>query len=577
MLATAQLTASADVPETTAAEQYAATPYGQWRGLMIDVSRHFMPMDFLRRQVEAMSHFGLRTLHLHLTDAAGWRIEVKGYPRLTTLAAWRTAPLWKDWWNDGQRHYAEQPSVTGTAALVGCTPNGTLSGAFGGFYTQEEMRSLVRFADSLGVSIMPEIEFPAHSEEVTAAYPSLGCTGQPYQCADFCLGNEETYRFIDSVVEQMADIFTSPYLHLGGDEAAGSHWLECPRCTSRMKALGISTRQQLQHYAMQRVAGIVARHGRRMVAWDEALPPAADDTASLKPVIMVWRDINTAERAIRQGHDVVLCPGRWCYLDAYQDAPLGEPEAMGGYTPFDSVWHFVREQSASRHGLLGLQLNLWTEYVPQPQHAERMLWPRALALSPSCQASPSLEEARRYVTAEALPWLRQHGIAPFPLEDEVGQRPAYGEPIACLSTHCPVSYLAPYHEAYPAAGASALTDGLRGGWNNCDGRWQGFISRQRLDVVIDLGQPRSIHTVEADFLQSLGPEIYLPETIEILTSNDGLSYTLLYNTRARRNPQPMAYQTMGWHASPTTARYVRFRAMAGERGGWIFTDEIIVR
>jgi len=616
-----------------------------WRGVMIDVSRHFYPIDFLYRQVDAMSHFGLNKLHLHLTDAAGWRLEIKSRPRLTQLAAWRTDRNWKVWWNDGKRHYAEEQSDS----------------AHGGYYTQEEMRRLVSHADSLGVLIVPEIEFPAHSEEVTAAYPELGCTGRPYECADFCLGNEASYQFIEDVVNEIKDIFSSPYLHLGGDEAGGSHWMDCPKCKTKMQELGLTTRQELQHYAMNRVAAIANRHGLTPIFWDEAVtlsdkelgsthekPIALSDkemgatTTSKKPIIMVWRDVNLAEQAIKKGHDVILSPGRWYYLDAYQDAPMNEPEAMGGYTPLQKVWEGPKldglyalekqetpeelesieeletiekldaleelESIASQARLLGRQVNLWTEYVPDERHAERMLWPRALALSP--QAEKMKQEDKNYgkfhkwVIKEALPWLQNHDIQPFPLEKEVGQRPEYNKPIHCLSTGKKVQYLAPYYEGYKAAGEATLTDGLRGGWTNTDGRWQGFISRGRLDVVIDLERMETLHSIKAGFMQSLGPEIYLPENIRISTSLDGKDYTLLYADNHAQSEQAMDYQTLGWEAdkkeskkqkqtsgkkqagasqkqadkkTASKARFVRFQALAGSRGGWVFADEIMIK
>lgn len=516
-----------------------------------------MPIDFLQRQVEAMSHFGLNRLHLHLSDAAGWRIESKAYPRLHNLAAWRTARVWKEWWNDGKRHYAEQGSTH----------------AFGGYYTQDEMRRLVNYADSLGVQIVPELEFPAHSEEVTAAYPELGCTGKPYQCADFCLGNEDTYRFVEAILEEWKDIFTSPYVHLGGDEAAGTHWMDCPHCKSLMQQEGFTTRQELQNYAIQRVAAIATAKGKHPIMWDEAFflqqntptpkqPHNPKTSKPHNPILMVWRDTATISKAKALDYDVIACPGRWCYLDAYQDAPMTQPEAMGGYTPFEKVREGVQFLPEN------IQVCLWTEYIPTAQQAEYMLWPRALALSPSYQ-----DDGQWLNTS--CQWLKDHSINAFPIDREIGQRPEYKQPIQCLTTGKPVRYLSPFHKAYAANGEATLTDGQRGGWTNTDGRWQGFIGQGRLDVVIDLEKTESVSTIQADFMQSLGPEIYLPEHIIISSSLDGEHFTPLYNYAPARSPLPMNYQTYGWQGSPTPMRYIRFQATAGDRGGWVFTDEIV--
>lgn len=555
----------------------------RWNGIMIDVSRHFMPMEFLYRQVDAMSHFGINRLHLHLTDAAGWRLEIKSRPRLTSMAAWRTDASWKTWWNDGRRLYSEEKSDT----------------AFGGYYTQEEMRRLVAYADSRGVQIVPEIEFPAHSEEVTAAYPETGCTGKPYECADFCLGSEASYTFMNDVLSELNGIFTSPYIHLGGDEAGGTRWLTCERCLAKMKELGIApsardSRQRLQQYASQRLTEMADKAGRKVILWDEALPPTALDTSAIKPIIMVWRDESTAARAMAQGHEVILCPGKHCYVDTYQDCPLTEPEAIGGYIPLDNIWAYARDvkKRMTDSLLLGMQVNLWTEYVPNDRHAERMLWPRALAVSAWADDNDYTPRDKGKVI-EALNWLRQHDITPFPLESEVGERQEHDSPVRCLSTGKKVKYNAPYNEYYSAGGSTALTDGLRGGWANNDGRWQGFISRGRLDVTIDLEQTERIKNIEADFLQSIGPEIFLPEEINIYTSTDGENYTLLHHDTPGQSTVSTAYETMGWKAGNTAtkrktgrkagkegatkARYVRIQALSGKRGGWIFTDEIVVR
>jgi len=508
---------------------------------MIDVSRHFMPLPFLYRQVDELARYDIPALHLHLTDAAGWRLEIKRYPALTEMAAWRTAERWETWWNDGHRRYADK--ATG----------------FGGYYTQDDMRRLVAYAAERGVTIIPEIEFPAHSEEVTAALPWLSCTGQPYTSADFCIGSDSTYLFLADVLREVCDVFPSPFIHLGGDEAGGRHWKSCPRCQ------GLT-----QTDAMRRVNDIVRSLGRRMICWDEVLTDEPLDTSI---VIMVWRDPATARRAHARGHDVIYAPGRYCYLDKYQDKPSTQPRAMGGYLPVDSIYSHLRPLAEA--GQESLALCLWTEYVPTEQDAERMLWPRVLALSEALKSHPRSPKAfHRWAQREAKA-LRRRGINAYDISHQAGQRKAYTKRVKNLATGHPVTYLRRYHSYYPAAGDASLTDGWQGGWSNTDGRWQGFLGA--IDIVIDLEREYPVEQVTMSFFQSIGVEIYLPSRIEVSTSTDSLAWTTATATMLSPTPEPDLVHTCQLPLpSATSARYLRIRALPDPRGGWLFTDEIII-
>lgn len=500
--------------------QRAAEPMA-WRGIMIDVSRHFMPLDFLYRQVDAMQHFGLNKLHLHLTDAAGWRIEIKRWPRLTEVGAWRPEANWQTWW-DGERRYG---------------------GDYGGYYTQEELRRLVHYALERGIDIVPEIEFPAHSEEVVAAYPELG-----FNHAEMDMQKSEVYRFMADVLSEVADIFPSEYLHVGGDEAA--------------------TQQELQPMGMRQVQHIVDSLGRKMIVWDEAL---TDNPADSAMVIMVWRNPDTARKALALHHPVIMCPGAWCYFDKCQDAPMTQPRSAGGYLPLHKVYDFV-----PLPGVLGIQGNVWTEYIPTPEHAEHMLWPRAIAIAQLASGERLSWEEFRCKAIDGVRWLRDTlGVNAFRLDKEVGERPERDTPVSSLATGCSVTYNTQYHPYYPAAGDVSLTDGLQGGWSNTDGRWQGFIGRQGMDVTLDLGRRQHLTRICADFLQSTGPEIFLPAQVIISVSHDGTNFTTLQSTAYPDLTDSERYETRGWKGN-TRARFIRFKALPGKRQGWIFCDEIKV-
>ncbi len=539
-------------------------PEMAWRGLMIDVSRHFFPLTFLERQIDLMARCKLNRLQLHLTDAAGWRMEIKRYPLLTQVGAWRTEASWKTWWNEGGRRYASPR-----------TP-----GAYGGYYTQEELRRLVAYAEARGVTVVPEIEMPAHSEEVLTAYPELSCTHEPYRQADFCPGNEETFVFLENVLREVMEVFPSVYIHLGGDEAGKASWRECPLCRAKAQELGLDSTDGLQDYLMARMGGYLAQHGRQMAGWDEA----ASTQLPAGAVITVWRGRDEAARAVGAGQQVVLCPGSHCYLDFYQDAPPSQPEAIGGFTPASKVYAFDPAgflPDSLAHGLLGVQGNLWTEYVATPSHAEYMLYPRAWALAEvgwTGRRRGTWTDFRRRAVDYARQLRREVELEAFDLRGERGERPEALHAVEHLGRGAAVTYALPYHPRYAAAGDAALTDGLRGGWSHGDGRWQGFIRGRRLDVTLDLGRVVEVRSVACDFLQSVGAEIYFPSSFRVSLSADGETFTEVHNAPflPHSDPRP-AVRTEQWKSRPRRARYVRVEATPDARGGWVFADEVVVR
>ena len=540
-------------------------PRFRWRGFMQDVSRHFFSIEYLKRQIDAMARLKLNVLHLHLTDAAGWRVEIDRYPLLTSFAAWREGALWKDWWF-GERKYL---------------PEGT-PGAYGGYYTKEELRELVQYAAERCITIVPEIEMPSHSEEVLTAYPELSCTGEPYRHSDFCIGKEETFEFLENVLTEIMEVFPSQYIHIGGDEASKKAWAECPLCQARMKAEGLADVDELQSYMIRRIGRFLEAHGRTPVGWDEILQGGADSAA----VVMAWRSVEEGERAASGGNRTVMTPGAYCYFDTYQDDPSTLPTAMGGYLPLSKVYSFEPVPSGlspdEAAKIIGVQANLWCEYVPTEPHAELMIYPRLYALA-EVAWSPASDRDYEDFHRRALALCAQmeaEGYNVFDLAREVGDRPAAQSPVEHLARGCKVIYNAPYNSTYAAGGDTALTDGLHGGWTYGDGRWQGFISRGRLDVTVDLGQVQDVRSVELDFMQVCGPEVFLPAEVVISASSDGVSFVELRRiTREVVRDDRVTFVTDGWYADgqSVSARYIRVQARSGQFGGWVFTDEIVVR
>lgn len=554
---------AADAPEGMTAVTVKDEPRFEYRGIMLDVSRHFRSKEFVKRQIDLLSYYKINRLHLHLTDAAGWRIEIKKYPRLTQFAAWRPQAVWKDWWN-GKREYCEETDPR----------------AQGGYYTQDDIRELVAYAQKHYVTIIPEIEMPSHSEEVLTAYPELSCTHVPYKQSDFCIGNEKTFEFLENVLTEVMELFPSEYIHIGGDEAGKASWPNCKLCQARMKKEGLKDVNELQSYSIHRMERFLNSHGRKLLGWDEIL----DGGLAPNATVMSWRGTEGGLAAIRSGHKAIMSPGQYCYLDGYQNAPYSQPEAIGGYLPLKKVYGYEPvpdSLSADEAKLMyGVQANLWTEYIPTEEHAEYMLYPRAIALAEVAWSKPenkSWEDFHRRAL-KIVDELKAKGYHPFELKNEIGNRKEAETPVEHLALGKKVTYNAPYWENYPAAGEATLTDGLRGGWNYNDQLWQGFVTKDRVDVVIDLEKETPIHSVAADFMQICGPEVFMPERVVISVSNDGKEFTQLAEIKHEVvRDDAVTFKNFGWEGE-ASARYIRYQALASDKfGGVLFTDEIVVK
>ena len=539
------------------------TPRFAYRGLMLDVSRHFSTKEFIKKQIDALAYYKINRLHLHLTDAAGWRLEIKKYPLLTDFAAWRTDPTWKKWWNGGRKYLRyDEP------------------GASGGYYTQDDIREILEYARQHYITVIPEIEMPSHSEEVLAAYPQLSCSGEPYKNSDFCIGNEETFTFLENVLTEVMELFPSEYIHVGGDEAGKSAWKTCPKCQKRMKDEHLANVDELQSYLIHRIEKFLNNHGRRLLGWDEILQGGIAPNAT----VMSWRGEEGGIAAVTSGHHAIMTPGAYCYMDSYQDAPYSQPEAIGGYLPLKKVYAYdpvpaslTAEQAKLVYGVQG---NLWVEYIPTPEHVEYMIYPRMLALAEVAWSAPERKSWPDFHTRalSAVADLQKKGYHPFDLSKEIGSRPESLQPVSHLALGKKVIYNSPYSPHYPAQGNTALTDGIRGDWTYGDGSWQGFISDNRLDVTIDMEKETPIHSITAAFMQVVGAEVFLPETVIISISDDGINFTELQKQHFEVSKEtPIRFTDISWQGE-AKGRYVRYQAQAGsEFGGWIFTDEIIVK
>ena len=616
-----QLYAGGEVPCVSIRDN----PRFGYRGLHLDVSRHFFSKEEVMKLLDVMSFYKLNTLHMHLTDAGGWRIEIDKYPKLTSETAFRTESDWRKWWDGRDRKYL---------------PEGT-PGAYGGYYTKEDIREIVKHAASKHINIIPEIEFPGHSEEVLMAYPELSCSGKPYQNGDFCIGNELSFTFMEDVLAEVIDLLPSEYIHVGGDEAGKSAWKKCPKCQALMKEKGMKNVDELQSYMIHRAEEFLNSKDRKLIGWDEILEGGLAPEAT----VMSWRGEDGGIKSARMGHDVVMTPGNYMYLDFYQADPKTQPYAIGGYTPIKKVYSYDPVPADSltveecRH-ILGVQANTWTEYIQTPEHLEYMMFPRALAVAEIGWTSQELrtwEDFKPRMNAH-ISKLQGMGIRTFTLSDElevtmqvdtagreievildaekypaeiryttdgsvpVASSALYAGPITVQdSAHIkaaifrdgvlqgtptekkvdyhrainkPIHYNSKLYEGYMAGGTNALLDGYRGGLTYLDGRWQGYLDD--LDCVIDMEEETDIHKVSIRFMQLIGPGVFQPGQVELLTSEDGENFISrgIVPTTVPADDPDLLFQEYTFDGNWKT-RYIRLKAPRANPG-FIFADEIVV-
>jgi hexosaminidase len=339
-----------------------------WRGLMLDVSRHFFSKQFVEAYIDEMAKYKYNIFHWHLTDDNGWRIQIKGLPRLTEVGAWRVPRTGRF-----GRFAPPQPGEKAT---------------YGGYYTQQDIRDVVAYAKKRFITIVPEIDVPAHSLSLIAAYPNLSCTQLQYPVNPgssfyrkednvLCVANDSTWLMLDKIFTQVAQLFPGPYIHVGGDEAYKGFWKECPKDQALMKREGITTLDGLQSYFEKKLEKIIISKGKKMIGWDEILEGGIAPEAT----VMSWRGMQGGIKAAQMGHEVIMTPTTYCYLDLYQGDPLIEP-ATYSRLRLSTCYKFepVPEGVDPKY-ILGGQGNLWTESVPNERHAEYMTWPRAMALA----------------------------------------------------------------------------------------------------------------------------------------------------------------------------------------------------
>ena len=552
-------------------------PNFSYRGMHLDPCRHFIPLDSVKVYIDMLAMHNMNQFHFHLSDDQGWRIEIKKYPELTEIGAYRNG------------------------TVIGHNGNLYDTIRHGGFYTQEELRDLIEYAAERHINIIPEIDLPGHMQAALACYPQLGCTGGPYEVWKrwgvsedvLCAGNEETMLFVEYVLNEVMDLFPSPYIHIGGDECPKVRWEKCPKCQAKIKELGIkkddkfSAEDYLQSYVMNRMAKVVEARGRRVIGWDEILEGNVSETA----IIMSWRGTEGGIEAARKGHDVIMAPSSHLYFDYYQSEDIAsEPMCIGGYLPVERVYEFqpLPEEltpEQQKH-IIGVQANIWTEYIAHFWHVQYMALPRMEALTEIQWNNPQERDFDAFV--ERCRHMTQlYDLYHYTYADHIFNPQVWADTVeANLATHKPITLRQQPAEKYTYEGAPLLNDGNlgRGAYNS--GRWLGFCGYP-LDAVIDLEQPAEMQHVRFHALVNKGAWIYNPSQVKVLVSDDGETFRevaqkdIPISTWEDRDGI-FAYEV---DFEPVTAKYVEV-VISGydlpeDHSGfgnpaWIFVDEIEV-
>ena len=611
------------------------SPRFQWRGMHLDVARHFFTVDEIKKYIDYIAMYKMNTFHWHLTEDQGWRIEIKKYPRLTEVGAWRNGTL--------IGHYGEIPPRYDSVR-------------YGGFYTQEQIKDVVAFAAERHIAVVPEIEMPGHSLAALASYPELSCTGGPFEVGktwgvfeDVYCPKEETFRFLEDVLSEVCELFPSKYIHIGGDECPKVRWKNCADCQALMKKEGLKDEHELQSYFISRIEKFLNSKGKQIIGWDEILEGGLAPNAA----VMSWRGTDGGIAAAKQNHDVVMTPTGYCYFDYYQSLSPYEPLCIGGYLPVEKVYSFEPVPNSlsakQQKHILGTQGNIWSEYFPTFHYIEHNIFPRICALAEVAWTPKKEKDADDFIsrlpghfklldkmnvnyskgvydiTATTTSTETNKGVLvtlssklknvdiryAFDTTPVNAQSEKYIQPItitknttlkgALFSNGIMQGYMLeqPYHiskatgkkitlaknpaEQYSNGGVFTLVNGIAGRlpWNGAD--WLGFWGGN-LDAVIDLGESDTISRITVDALDADGSWIHLPKSVTVSFSDDGKMFQNS-STLAREDIQKMKRELV-MIVPQTKARFIKVVAENsgiipdGKPGAgypaWLFVDEIVV-
>lgn len=587
-------------------------PRFSYRGMHLDVGRHFFPKEFIKKYIDLLALHNMNTFHWHLTEDQGWRIEIKKYPKLTEIGSQRSRTVI----GRNTQEYDNTP--------------------YGGFYTQEEAKEIVKYAQERYITIIPEVDLPGHMLAALAAYPEMGCTGGPYEVCPrwgvfedvLCIGNDKTMQFLEDVMSEIIEIFPSEYVHIGGDEAPRTRWEKCPKCQARIKAEGLkadkkhTAEDRLQSYCMTRIEKFLNSKGRRIIGWDEILEGDVAPNAT----VMSWRGASGGIEAAQMGHDVIMTPNTYCYFDYYQTADTkDEPLGIGGYVPIEKVYSldptFDLNEEQKKH-IIGAQANLWTEYITTTEHVEYMVLPRMAALAEVQWTQPEKKDFKDFTKrlARLMKFYQRDGfnyakhvfdlkvdftpdvakkavVVTLSTIDDApiyytldGTEPTtaslkYTEPVAITetadfqavvirpegkskvvnkkisfnkATYCPIELTFQPSEKYKFGGAITLVDGMKGNDSYATGAWLGFVGGD-VEAIIDLGQETKIKRVATNAIVDMSAWIMGSTGLVVSVSDDNKEFreVAVKDIPAETNIDKKGVENYEITFDPVKARYVK--------------------
>lgn len=612
------------------------SPRFSYRGMHLDVGRHFFPVDFIKKYIDILALFKMNRFHWHLTEDQGWRLEVPDYPKLTEVSAWRKETV--------VGHNNDKPQKMDGER-------------YGGYYRQNEIKAIVQYAQERFITVIPEIEMPGHSQAVLAAYPEFGCVDKTYEVAttwgvkeDVFCPKEETFKFLEDVLTEVMDLFPSKYIHIGGDECPKKQWEESQLCQDLMKREGLKDEHELQSWFIRRIEQFLNANGRKLIGWDEILEGGLAPDAT----VMSWRGVQGGIEAAKQGHDVIMTPTSHCYLDYYQSRNSNEPLAIGGYLPLEKVYSYdpVPQEltpEQAKH-ILGVQGNVWTEYIKTPEYCEYMAFPRGIAIAENGWTANEQKDYDDFADrlADQLQRLDvmnvnyakhifdvDYEIAPaegggialglstrsedcqvvFTEQVEDNPRalnPLKNNPVIIkeptriqASTVCEplgvnnilelflnvnkasgksIEWATPPHKNYNLGGKMALVNSISASDDRFnDGEWLAW-NGEDFEATIDLGEVIDVERFETRFYNANGPWIYLPKSVEIAISEDGNDfkkvgeYADFENVEERTKAVNLPINAKARYLKVQATRYGIIPAdrPGGGNEAWLFVDELMV-
>lgn len=533
-------------------------PSHSYRGLLFDVSRHFRSVDFIKKQLDAMAFLKLNRLHFHLDDSVGWRIELDSHPELVRTSAFRKELLY------------HKPS-TFIDVPVDYIP-GTVwneEGCYGGYYSKEQIKEIIAYADSLNITIIPEIEIPGHSGELRISHPEIFCSTSNDKCESVCPGTEATFKLFEEILEEVIDLFPSQYIHIGGDEAKKDAWKTCPLCQQRIKEEKLKDELELQSYTIRRISDFVKSKGRKIIGWDEIMQGGLCEDAT----VMCWRDVKYGIEAAKLGNEVIMTPYEHFYLDKYQNSHHLEPHAIVGYLPLDKIRSFEVPDLA---GIAGVQANLWTEYIIEDSHFEYMLYPRAFAAAELGWSSWKIKsdnyaESFRSRAQTLSAFFTQNGYTVFDIDREVGIDPILlGSTVKHKAYKATYTYTGAHPTRIEENPLTRLTDGRERTFMQFDGP---------TSVVINLKRKTDLCMVCGVFKRvTQYGEIALPSEVKVYVSPDGKNWILSGVRNAMMDDENCSWQIsyIPVFCSHKKVRYIKMEVTPSRYCSSIGLSEILV-